>query len=86
MRLFKDWLRARLAFIVSCLGLGLGPCRIIFGNCLTEHKFVKQQAAEQDFVKQRLAERNFVPPANKLSERKNHDNRRKIKRTGKRGK
>ena len=76
MESFKNWLRARLAFIVSCLGLGLGPCRIIFGNRLTEHKFVKQQASEQ----------NFVPPTNKLSERKNHDNRRKLKRTGKRGK
>lgn len=76
MESFKNWLSVRLAFIVDCLGLGLGPCRISSDNSLAGRKFVEQQSAKQ----------NFVPSTSKLSERKNHDNRKKIKRTGKRGK
>ena len=40
MESFKNWLRARLAFIVDCLGLGLGPCRISSDNSLAGRKFV----------------------------------------------
>lgn len=71
MKSFKNWLRARLAFVVDCLGLGFGVCRVFNDNLYTERKSAKQ---------------NFVLPTSKLSERKNRDNRKNIKRTGKRGK
>ncbi len=76
MKSFKNWLCARLAFIVDCLGLGLGSCRIFSDNRFAGRKSVKPQSAKQC----------YVPQTSKLSERKNRDNRKNIKRTGKRGK
>lgn len=69
MESFKKWLRARLAFVVSCLGLGMETRRFSIGDAplLPEKK-------------------KLIRTGDKLRKGKNHDNRRKIQRTGMRGK